>query len=154
MLSICEITKVAPCGFLATSQWVLPRKFPNILLHYSGGGGQMTASLGPRLSPFLREAERWTVERKGLSGPWWCFTSRRADHFKQRPFIGKTLDPKEDASGWIQLDKGILSKACLRGPHTGHPPWPRDVWEEEVLGGVGQGRLPEGLSVPTQPAAL
>lgn len=55
--------------------------------------------LGAPASPFLREAERWAVERKGLSGPWWCFTSRRADHFKQRPFIGKTLDPKEDAGG-------------------------------------------------------
>lgn len=48
MLSICEITKVAPCGFLATSLCVLYTSFPtpDSRLHLSGGG-RRTPGQGP-----------------------------------------------------------------------------------------------------------
>lgn len=36
---------------------------------------------------------------------------------------GETLAPKEETSGRVQSDKGILSKASLGEPPTGHPSW-------------------------------
>ena len=68
MLSICEITKVAPCGFLATSPWVpctQVSQHPTALWW----GREVGAGMGPRLCPLLRGLEGLAMERKGLLAP-------------------------------------------------------------------------------------
>lgn len=141
MLSICEITKVAPRGFLATSQRALLRvpRHPSP----SGTWGAMPGR-APLLS--LSRGPAWTVGRRVVAPG--CAARRpflNKDPLKAKP----RLRMKTPGPGWVGQRRD--GQSLVPGgwqPDTLHGP--RATWEEEAEEAEGQGRLPEVLTPSPQ----
>lgn len=149
MLSICEITEVAPGGFLATSQRALPHKFPEALLCLAGGRRGAEARWGPRCLSFPEGTPGWTVEVTSLSGRGGCFTSCAEDHFQIKAIERQDPGPRRRPQGlaWVGQGQTFLGPSWSRGAGHQTPSTGQGVSVRRRLKAGGQ-ETPRGLRVP------